>query len=339
MACFHPLRAYAKEGPDGKKILKFLNSSIPPGEGKKRIYDLEYGELLELPCGQCIGCRMDYAHEWTNRLLLEKELYSDSECHFVTLTYSEDWISKRLLPAHDNDTGEVVPNLWSLSKRELQLFMKRLRKALPNDKIRFYACGEYGGKNGRAHYHLILFGCHLPCDDLQPLGRSQIGNDYYSSKLLNLCWPFGFNVVARVTPESIGYTARYMLKKQKGDDSFVYTNYNLVAPFSLCSRKPGIGFRYYESHPEIFDHGLSRITVATDKGIKQFYPPKYFLRLLEQERPEIAKDYKLLRQDSIFEKTKAELMDTDMNFVEYLAVKEADALRKGKTIESFRNLI
>lgn len=338
MSCYHPLHAWAVPDPStGKKKIKFMSSPLEPSVGKKRSAFDSYEVMI--PCGQCIGCRMDYAHDWTNRLLLEMQSYKSEDCHFVTLTYDSEHIEKRCFPATWNDTGEVCEGFWSLNKRDLQLFMKRLRKALPDQRIRFYACGEYGGKNGRPHYHIILFGCCLPECDLQSIGRSQIGNNYFTSKLLSLAWPFGFNLVAAVTPESIGYTCRYMLKKQKGDDAFVYSDYNIEAPFSLCSRKPGLGYEYYRSHPEIFDNGLGRITIGTPKGSKSFYPPKYFVRLLEQDRPELAKDYKERKQEDVIERQRLELLSTDLDRLEYLAVKESEALRKGNTLNSFRNLV
>lgn len=91
-------------------------------------------------CGRCLFCRIKKRNKWTARLILENACHSSSI--FVTLTYS----------------NEFLPSPPSVSKRELQLFLKRLRKALGDKKIRYYACGEYGDTFLRPHYHLIIFG-------------------------------------------------------------------------------------------------------------------------------------------------------------------------------------
>ena len=47
------------------------------------------------------------------------------------------------------------------------------------------------------------------------------------------------------------YTARYMTKKLKGRDAKQqYTEAGINPEFCLCSRKPGIGYGYYELHKD-----------------------------------------------------------------------------------------
>ena len=61
---------------------------------------------------------------------------------FITLTYND----------------ENLPNPPVVSKREAQLFIKRLRKLLYPKLFRYYIVGEYGDKSNRPHYHALLFG-------------------------------------------------------------------------------------------------------------------------------------------------------------------------------------
>ena len=42
---------------------------------------------FRVPCGRCIGCRLDYSIDWATRCVNESSLYSDN-C-FITLTYSD----------------------------------------------------------------------------------------------------------------------------------------------------------------------------------------------------------------------------------------------------------
>lgn len=154
------------------------------------------GLMAEVPCGQCINCRITRQMAWTARCLIE-EAYSPRSSSFITLTYSP----------------ENMPEDGKLSVRHLQLFFKRLRKALPHS-IRYFACGEYGGKTNRPHYHALVFG--LPC----PVG------DWLTER-----WQLGFTVSRPLTKKNVLYTTRYTLKASKRGDDYI----------TLASRNPGIG--------------------------------------------------------------------------------------------------
>ena len=89
-----------------------------------------------VPCGKCIACLHNKRSDWQFRLRQEHKASKSSM--FVTLTYRR----------------KFLPEGGSLSKRDLQLFLKRLRKKDESVKIRYYAVGEYGSQRKRAHYHL-----------------------------------------------------------------------------------------------------------------------------------------------------------------------------------------
>ena len=94
---------------------------------------------VQVPCGKCIGCRLDYSRKWAIRCVLEAQMHKEN-C-FLTLTYDDEHLPK----------GE------KLEKEEMQKFWKRLRKAT-GTKIRYYMAGEYGTEGGRPHYHACVFG-------------------------------------------------------------------------------------------------------------------------------------------------------------------------------------
>lgn len=317
MACYHPLHALVG-GIDlvtGKKQIQIIGPLDPA-------YDRP--DHIELPCGRCDGCRLDRSRDWANRCMLELE-YHDS-AYFVTLTYNEEhapisWYT-------DDHTGEAFQSL-TLRKRDFQLFMKRLRKHFPNDKIRFFAAGEYGENTMRPHYHAILFGLHL--DDLIPYQRTERGDWYYKSQSLQDVWsvredsvtplsPIGEIIVADVSWETCAYTARYCMKKLNGADADAYTKFGLEPPFSLMSRKPGIGRQYYDDHPDVMDYQY--ISVSSRSGGRKFVAPRYFNRLYQADDPAAALAASDRRAEYAKNSQHAKLSHTTLRRDDYLEVEE-----------------
>ncbi len=247
MPCFSPLKGWKSASTGGLSFKKAESA----------------GTKMEVACGSCLGCRLDYSRMWAMRIVHEASLYELGDgSSFITLTYRD----------------EDVPEGWSLTPKgasDFQLFMKRLRRA-SEQKIRFFMVGEYGelcrhsrpGLEvkaddchfccvGRPHYHAILFGKTF--EDLEVCGE---GRDvvYYTSKTLERIWGLGFVQVGEVTMQSAAYTARYCLKKVTGDDALLfYQNIDpdgevhVVQPeYATMStgRKPeyGIGARWFEKY-------------------------------------------------------------------------------------------
>lgn len=256
------------------------------------------GLFVKLPCGQCIGCRLDRQASWALRLTHESKLH-DISC-FVTLTY-------------DNDH---LPRGKTLVKRHVQLFMKRLRDSLKPRKVRFFACGEYGPKDLRPHYHIILFGW-MP-DDLK-LHTKQKTYRVHTSRTLSALWQDqGFVTVTDVNSAVCAYTARYVLKKVNGDRKAEhYTRITEdgemieVSPeFSLMSRRPGIGHGFYEK----FEKELR----ANDSGIlngRRKKLPAYYDKILAKQDEKRVERIKYERQQEARK-------HRDNNTPERLAVRE-----------------
>lgn len=161
-------------------------------------------ESIGVPCGKCPACYARRASQWSFRLLQEEKV--SSSALFVTLTYDT-------LHVPITDKGYM-----SLSKRDLQLFFKRLRKISVN-KIKYYAVGEYGGKTMRPHYHIILFNATFV--------------DVEKS------WHMGKPHYGTVTGASIGYTLKYISKKSKVP---LHQNDDRIKEFALMSK--GLGQNY-----------------------------------------------------------------------------------------------
>ena len=359
MPCFHPLKAFQIGVlPSGKADLMVVPYGVDHLEVHKGhivkcdtpflspYSEKSYLNWKQIPCGHCDGCRIDRSRDWANRCMMELEYHKDA--WFVTLTYNDQFVPKSWYA--DPATGEAHQSL-TLSKRDWQLFMKRLRKAtvgLPGcENIRFFMCGEYGPSTFRPHYHAILFGLHL--DDLVPFSTRKMGEKvymYYTSNTLQKAWsvlysnqeipsdeeevstplqkrqrlPLGHVLVGKVTWETCAYVARYVLKKHYGPAASVYQEFNIVPEFTLMSRRPGIGRQWYDDHPDLYDFDFVNLT--TPDGGKKVRPPKYFDRLFDLDDPDKMADIKMSRQR--FSESQKELMlsNTTLTYPEILQNKE-----------------
>lgn len=373
--CYNPKYAiYDGFNSSGKKHISFISRIAYENIEKGLDNHFSKDDLLIIPCGQCIGCRLRYSMQWANRLLCELSMHDKTTCFFVTLTYNEDSIvncHQSIKPLPDGSYP------FSLEKKHLQDFMKRLRRKLnihymtiygevlkpddisschnplvvyqrgkkvgqpkefyfTEDNIRFFACGEYGSKNFRPHFHLILFNAKFPDNDFVFLKKSKLNFDYFSSKTIEEVWPFGFNVVTQVTWENCAYTARYMMKKQKGSEGFVYHDAGIEAPFAVCSRKPGIGKTYYESLENYSE--ISYLTFGTSSGMRKFAPPAYFEKLFAEEFPKEAEIRSLKRRELARNSVALEMKGTDLNRDDYLKNKEIVLKKRTDMLQCFRDL-
>lgn len=213
MPCFHPLTGYVVR-PEYRTDGKRLSFTYNP----RRCYGPEVPSV-SVPCGQCIGCKLERSRQWAIRAIHENQLH-DTSC-FLTLTYAD----------------EYLPTGQTLVKRDMQLFLKRLRKA--RGSFRLLYCGEYGETNFRPHYHAIIFGLDFRHDQ-RPLRRSPSGEMLFQSPSLDKLWGLGAVAIGSVTFESAAYVARYVTKKITGPAAEAHYAGRLPE-FFQPSLKPGIG--------------------------------------------------------------------------------------------------
>ena len=274
--CTHPLKAfpigYTDKGKVKYKITSYNtdhveqinNTWIACDESFRGSYATRIvRDFEEVPCGHCLECRLKYSRDWADRMVLEAQKYDEN--YFLTLTYDQDHVP----------VGEY--GMLTLRKKDFQDFMKRLRKAVEPEKIRFYAAGEYGDKTFRPHYHAIVFGLHI--SDLEHFGFS---GDYpvFISEWLRNIWKQGNVMIAPVSWDTCAYTARYVVKKQKGKTAAYYDNLGLTPEFCLMSRRPGLAREYFDEH---FDdiYKTDQLIFSTEKGGRIGRPPRYFDKCLE----------------------------------------------------------
>lgn len=209
------------------------------------------------PCGQCMACRLNKQREKALRLSHELQYHKDSV--FITLTYN---------PEH-------LPSGKTLVKKDLQDFMKRLRKEVEPDRIRFFACGEYGSDDHtqHPHYHLIVFG--LAYNDKRVFTQVQFlpSSDVYRCNCK--AWDKGFVTVGKVNQARINYVAKYVVKKVTGKLSKQMYG-DRLPEFSLCSRNPGIGYQYAEEHlNRIKEDGFCSVR-GNKVPIPRYYIDKFY---------------------------------------------------------------
>lgn len=213
---------------------------------------------LKVPCGRCMACRVSRREEWILRLT--HELESWSSCIFLTLTYDD----------------EHLPPNKSLVKRDVQLFLKKLRRAIHPRKVKYFCTGEYGDEKKRPHYHLIIFGLdYCSKEDREIIKQSWDLCDWDSLRSR----PFG-----DVSHASIRYVVDYLEKTILGDQANdVYDKTKRARPFQLVSK--GFGFEWAKKHYE----ELIKDTNIYVKGIPR-PAPRYYTEKLSIDRSNMAKE-------------------------------------------------
>lgn len=344
MSCYHPLRGFAvgttASGKTEYKITGYDTQYVYRVGDSWREGASEYslGKALSLPvkslsndvvtdstlipCGQCIGCRLDYAKQWASRIMLEAGYHDESI--FLTLTYDDVHLPS---PADDlvlRETGEVISfNVSSLVKKDLQDFLKLLRY-YSGQKFRYFACGEYGSETWRPHFHLAIFGLHL--NDLRIYKRNFAGDILYNSDIIDKAWKYkGYAVIGELNYNSASYIARYVVKKWKGKQASDYDLLGLTPPFVTMSRKPGIARQYFEdNYDKIYRY--DKINIPTRKGGLSVKPPRYFDKLYDVIYPSDMERIKTARRFAVDCNNK--LIDTSLGFDEYLFQQEDSILRR-----------
>jgi len=215
---------------------------------------IEVIDPVEIPCGHCLGCRLDQANQWASRIVAEATEFPQDQRWFLTLTYDDSHLKYAPLIDVDRmkETGEVVEigEAPTVCKKDLQDFWKRLREtltvyeydgkrkvAVDRPNLRYYCSLEYGPKSHRPHAHAIVLGLKLSHDQLQFHKFNFAGDPLYKCRFLDGIWQNGFVEVGCVNQKTAGYVARYTMKKMYQSD---YTVAQRVADYSRYLRDIGV---------------------------------------------------------------------------------------------------
>lgn len=274
MPCYTPLNGYR-----ARRTNLEIVDGVARSNGKRSVvFRRSEGfadQPISVPCGKCDGCRLAKAAQWACRAVHEFGCHDESI--FLTLTFAPGYL----------------PDPPVVAKRDVQLFLKRLRRrysppavydenGFNTTGIRYLACGEYGSLTFRPHYHLLIFGWRP--DDAVHVTTRPTGSVYHSDKIAKL-WKVGSHEFGAVSPASAGYVARYTTKK-------IFEPGELGEEFLLQSRVPPLGVPWLEKHyREIYP--ADRVVL----GGKFYRPPVAYDRWLEARHPDLYRAVKASRKD------------------------------------------
>lgn len=313
MPCYSPVQAYVAKGKtdNGKKVIVFKKPAI-------------YMESIQLPCGQCIGCKLIRSVTWALRCLHEISLHQDN-C-FITLTYDDN----------------QLPDDYSLKKSDFQKFLKRLRKEISPIKIRYFMAGEYGDSSWRPHYHAIIFGYSFP--DKIRVQSKEVENPYFISTTLNKLWKYGFHIIAEANFDTAAYIARYCTKKITGEKAashyhrdiiqwneftgevLEWRETDLLPEYATMSKRPAIGKEWYDKWKK--DCYPSDFLIQDGRKLPI---PKYYDKLLERESSVQYAAQKYRRKlKQIFDEHREDKTLVRLQQREQVKIKQNESLRRMK---------
>lgn len=236
------------------------------------------GRAQTVPCGKCPKCLQRRANGWAFRI--KQELKHSETSAFITLTY-------------DDENVPYSPNgLPTLEKSDLQKFWKRLRKHISDNyltlgyrhkkdipKIKYYACGEYGGETHRPHYHAIVL--NAP-------------NIYLTN--LEMFWKHGFVHVGKAENDSIHYVSWYINKPDPSFKEIIDTETGEIfaddRQHKFAAMSKNLGLKYLT--PQMIKFYRNRqLGVIVQEGGQLLGMPRYYKNKLftKVERMKMAQEF------------------------------------------------
>lgn len=201
-------------------------------------------------CGKCYECKKERARNWQYKIWLES-LEHKEKC-FITLTYKDNLNGKR-----------------QVSKRNVQLFMKKLREHIKPKKIKYFAAGEYGEKKGRPHYHIIILGWQPK--DLKKMRNSNRNNRMFKSKTVEELWGYGIVSVQDFGVDEVGYLTLYLNKNEYINEKInQWQIWNKKRIINEVKENQGISIKTYDKKGNIRYEQIKAIKDLTKEELKDY---------------------------------------------------------------------
>lgn len=345
ISCYHPCFIQKFVDPYNKEDFetKFISSEVAQRtkecqyilagkyQGSSTVDDFYFGmrggkliQFIQIPCGKCIGCRIDYKRSWADRLTyhsLDKEY-----CYFLTLTYDD----QNMDHLYYNSTYDI----YSIDFNDITEFIKKLRNHFRDQNIDYFYSMEYGDSNFRCHAHLILF--NVPFDDLEYIRLDDQGQPVFTSLLVDKLWQKGIHTISKFSWLNAAYTAGYVEKKLYGRRQDEYLALGLQPEGCRMSRRPGIAYDYYMDHyQDIWKNGGLDVDRSVNSSGKLGIP-RYFRKLAEKKGYDdfLAWQKRTNEKSNILNPLKVEQSSFDLGRVrDMLAFEERTILSRQKNRE------
>lgn len=254
------------------------------------------GRSMVVSCGKCLSCIVQRQHSKTLVCNEQEKLYKYT--HFVTLTYAPEFVPKaevlylktepingcrQYVELYNVDDGSFLGfahcphyKVKAVVRRsgdgylhyarysDAQKFLKRLRRIIEynkynNEKIKFYCVSEYGPRNFRPHFHILLY--H---------NSPELAQDM--AKIVGKAWSFGYHYTTLSKGHCSSYVASYV-------NSFVSLPQvlQISATHPKCSHSSRLGLslsqkefkQIYKNEPSRF----VRYVMHDFQGIRTFSAP------------------------------------------------------------------
>lgn len=254
----------------------------------------------QIPCSHCYACSLNSSAEWATRIILESKKY---ECNFwITLTYDDEHlpIAEKMTYGEEvfQNYGDEIWLTGTLVPEDITKFLKSLRKNYErkgHKGIKYYLCGEYGEKGKRPHYHIIFM--NLPLD-ISQFYDSHIDSNYkahWKSKEIEKYWDKGLIDICELEWSNAAYTARYCAKKLfKTISDRQYAVNGKIPEFVRMSK--GIAKEYFLEHKKNIIKQDGVIAKTVKGNITKVKMPRYYLKMIEKENPELYNNIKKSRK-------------------------------------------
>lgn len=300
-----------------------------------------YNKVYKVPCNNCDECLLNRSKRKTAQLMIENyDRKDETGSWFITLTYDDNHIPynevwkdgkmisvEESLPPKDPYLYEFKKDRKKCIKPFIDNLSNYAKRTYRDEKLMWFYCAEYGGQTMRPHFHMIVFGLHIPITELK-FYEQRDGYILYEWTKGAEIWENGFVTVGNFTPETAAYVAGYVLKKQSTKvKNWYYTQQGKIPEYTGQSRYPAIGSSYYEKHKdEIYQ--TDEIYIPGALGVMKLRPTSYYDQKFGIENPERMEEIKAKREEIAIQAEKHKMQKTTLTNVEQREIINRNNKRK-----------